>query len=312
MATPAITVGTVAFNEGQSIARSLQSILVATQPLGNVSELIVVASGCTDQTVEEVRRVVETSPTIQLVDGPQRLSKCAGLNVVAERARGKILIFIDADLILHDQALRILSEAFAEDPSLSVAYGRMVPIKGTSRLWTTLGAWTASALDTIRGLPDGSGLWLVCGPLFAVRASAWTNLPNELMSDDVFVGLSAQSKGLRIRYLRNAIAYGLYPQTLRDYLDQKLRNRMARIQLRMLEGDAFRNVPLWIGGFALRRLRLSALRHLPTLLIDGALSTIALSQWLCGRRPNALWNPIKSTKPNERDNPDSQAGCESV
>ena len=113
MATPEITVGTVAFNEGRSIARTLQSILVATQPLGNVSEVIVVASGCTDQTVEQVRRVVETSPTIQLVDGTQRLSKCEGLNVVAERARGKILIFIDADLILHDEALRILSEAFA-------------------------------------------------------------------------------------------------------------------------------------------------------------------------------------------------------
>jgi len=298
MATPEITVGTVAFNEGRSIARTLQSILVATQPLGNVSEVIVVASGCTDQTVEQVRRVVETSPTIQLVDGTQRLSKCEGLNVVAERARGKILIFIDADLILHDEALRILSEAFAEDPSLSVAYGRMVPNKGASRLWTTLGAWTASALDAIRGLPDGSGLWLVCGPLFAVRASAWTNLPNGLMSDDVYVGLSAQSKGLRIRYLRNAIAYGLYPQTLRDYLDQKLRNRMARIQLRMLEGSAFRNVPLWIGGFALRRLRWSAMRHLPILLMDGGLSAIALLQWLCGRRPTALWNPVQSTKPD--------------
>jgi cellulose synthase/poly-beta-1,6-N-acetylglucosamine synthase-like glycosyltransferase len=297
MATPVITVGTVAFNEGRSIARTLQSILVATQSLGSVSEVIVVASGCSDQTVEQVRRVVETSPTIQLVDGTQRLSKCEGLNVVAERARGKILIFIDADLIVHDEALRILSDAFAQDPSLSVAYGRMVPTKGTSRLWTTLGAWTASALDAIRGLPDGSGLWLVCGPLFAVRASAWANLPKGLMSDDVYIGLSAQSRGLRIRYLRNAIAYGLYPQTLRDYLDQKLRNRMARIQLRMLEGDALRNVPLWIGGFALKRLRWSAMRHLPILLVDGALSTIALSQWLCGRRPSAIWNPIQSTKP---------------
>jgi cellulose synthase/poly-beta-1,6-N-acetylglucosamine synthase-like glycosyltransferase len=298
MDTPAITVGTVAFNEARSIAKSLRSILVAVQLLGNLSEVIVVASGCTDQTVEQVWRVVDTSPTIQLVDGTQRLSKCEGLNVVAGRARGEILIFVDADLIVHDEALRILSQAFAEDPTLSVAYGRMVPTKGASRLWTTVGAWTASALDTIRGLPDGSGLWLVCGPLFAVRASAWMNLPKGLMSDDVYVGLSAQSKGLRIRYLRNAIAYGLYPQTLRDYLDQKLRNRMARIQLRMLEGETFRNVPLWIGGFALRRLRWSAMRHLPILLIDGGLTAIALLRWLCGRRPNALWNPVQSTKPD--------------
>ncbi len=296
MTLPLITIGTVAYNEERSIARCIQSIYAASQSLEHGTEFIVVASGCTDQTVQEASRFLASSPSAKLITGPKRLSKCAGLNLIAEQAKGDIMFFIDADLIVDNSALRILAEAFSKDPSVSVAYGRMVPTRGPSRLWTKVGNWTASALDAIRRLPDGSGLWLVCGPLFALRSSVWATLPEGLMSDDVYVGVLAQSKGLRISYLPEAIAYGRYPQTLSEYVDQKLRNRIARIQLRTLQNDAFRHVPIWISKFGVQKLRWAALRHLPILLIDTLLSAVALLQWLSGRRPNAHWKQVSSTK----------------
>jgi cellulose synthase/poly-beta-1,6-N-acetylglucosamine synthase-like glycosyltransferase len=206
------------------------------------------------------------------------------------------MVFVDADLIVDNSAFHILTDVFAKDPSVSVAYGRMVPTRGTSRLWTKVGDWTASALDALRSLPDGSGLWLVCGPLFALRRSIWVRLPEGLMSDDVYIGVLAQSKSLRISYLPNAIAYGRYPQSLGEYVDQKLRNRIARIQLHTLQNDAFRHVPIWISKFGVQKLRWAALRHLPILLIDTLLSAVAFVQWLSGRRPNAYWNEVSSSK----------------
>jgi poly-beta-1,6-N-acetyl-D-glucosamine synthase len=293
---PLITIGTVAYNEERSIARCIQSIYAASQSLEDKTEFIIVASGCTDQTVQKASRLIVSWPSCKLITGPARLSKCAGLNLIAERAHGDIMVFVDADVIVDNRALPILAEALMKDPSVSVAYGRMVPTKGASRFWTKLGDWTASALDALRRLPDGSGLWLVCGPLFALRSTVWATLPEGLMSDDVYIGVLAQSKGLRISYLPDAIAYGRYPQTLREYIGQKLRNRIARIQLRTLQNDAFHCVPIWISKFGVQKLRWAALRHLPILLIDTLLSAVALLQWLSGRRPNAHWKQVSSTK----------------
>jgi glycosyltransferase involved in cell wall biosynthesis len=291
-----ITIGIAAYNEERSIAHCIESIQAACQSLEHKTELIVVACGCTDQTVQRASRSLDTRHSARLITGPDRLSKCAGLNLIAERARGDIIAFIDADLFVHNDALRILTEAFAKDPSVSVAYGRMLPTKGPSRLWTKVGEWTASALHALRSLPDGSGLWLVCGPLFALRRNIWAKLPEGVMSDDVYIGALAQSKGLRISYLPDAIAYGRYPQTLAEYVDQKLRNRIARIQLHALQNDTFRHVPIWISKFGVHKLRWAALRHLPILLIDTLLSAVAFVQWLSGRRPNAFWNEVPSTK----------------
>lgn len=291
-----ITIGIAAYNEERSIVHCIESIQAASQFLEHKTELIVVACGCTDQTVQKASRSLDSRHSARLITGPDRLSKCSGLNLIAEQAQGDIIAFIDADLFVHRDALRILTETFAKDPSVSVAYGRMVPTKGPSHLWTKVGEWTASALHALRSLPDGSGLWLVCGPLFALRRNIWAKLPEGMMSDDVYIGVLAQSKGLRICYLPDAIAYGRYPQTLGDYVDQKLRNRIARIQLHTLQNDALRHVPIWISKFAVQRLRWAALRHLPILLIDTSLSAVAFVQWLSGRRPNAFWNEVPSTK----------------
>ena len=231
-----------------------------------------------------------------MIEEPQRLSKCDALNLLAERAQGEILLFFDADLVVHPNALETFVEAFANDSLLALAFGRMIPLDGPSRFWTKVGASTAAALHAIRRLPDGLGPWLVCGPLYAVRADAWARLPDGLMSDDLYVGLSAQSKGFGIRYLPDAVAYGRYPQNLRDYMAQKLRNRMGRIQLRRFRDNTFRAAPLWIGIVALRRLRWAAVRHLPIIIVDGVLSAIAFGQWILGRRPNALWREVPSTK----------------
>jgi len=291
-----ITVGVVAFNEGKSIARALKSIQLAIRQVGGAVELIVVLTGCTDQTEAEALSVLSGQPNGRLISVPLRMSKCAALNVVKAHANGRILMFFDADLVIDDNAIMAFSEAYAKDSRLTVAFGRMVPLAGTSHLWTAVGEWTAAALDAIRRLPDGSGLWLVCGSIFAVRVDAWTPFPDGIMSDDLYLGLSAQSRGLYVRYLPQAIAYGRYPQNLGDYTAQKLRNRFARIQLRMLPGQQFRHTPIWFGPFALRRLGWDTFRHLPILLIDGLLSAVALIQWIFGRRAGAFWGQVASTK----------------
>jgi cellulose synthase/poly-beta-1,6-N-acetylglucosamine synthase-like glycosyltransferase len=292
-----ITVGVVAFNEGPSIARSLQSIQLAIQQVTVTVELIVVMTGCTDDTEAEASRVLGRDPHSRLISSPVRISKCAALNYLKFHSNGRILVCFDADLIVDRAAVKVFWEAYSNNSALAVAFGRMVPIPGRSTIWTRVGDWTAAVLDAIRGAPNGSGLWLICGSVFSVRADAWIQYPEDgIMSDDLYLGLVAQTRKLCVEYLPQAITYGRYPQTFRDCVAQKLRNRFAKIQLRQLPGGSFQHIPIWMIPFAIRNLGLEVRRHLPIVLIDGLLSAVALIQWKCGRRAGALWSQISSTK----------------
>ena len=231
-----------------------------------------------------------------MIQEQSRLSKCAALNRLADSALGDILLFVDADVEVDSIALQLLFNALRDEPGLAMAFGRMIPRVGPSRFWTGIGVMTSQALHAVRALSDGSGLWLVCGPLYAIRATAWPGLPDGLISDDVYLGILCRTKGLPVRYVPDAIAFGLYPQNLRDLVSQKLRNRLARLQLRTVEGDFFRNVPLWMAPFAIPRLGWTSICHFPILLIDTVLCFVALLLWASGYRPGPLWRRVSSTK----------------
>jgi len=293
---PVITIGVVAYNEERSIPKAIRSLQAASQYLCGGVEFIVLASGCTDRTVEVAIEAFDGDHRALVIQEKSRLSKCAALNRLVCNAHGSILLLVDADIEVDPIALQLLSCALSDDPGLAIAFGRMIPRAGPSRFWTGIGVMTSEALHAVRALSDGSGLWLVCGPLYAVRATAWPGLPDGLIADDVYLGLLCRARGLPVRYLPSAIAFGLYPQNLRDLLSQKLRNRLARLQLRTLEGNSFRKVPLWMALFAIPRLGWTSIRHLPILLIDTVLCFVALLLWASGNTPGPLWKQVSSTK----------------
>ena len=286
----------VAYNEERTIATALQSIQLAIRQSACNVELIVVLTGCTDNTESEVYRVAKGIPTVRVFSKAERLSKSDALNLGASLAVGEILLFFDADLSFDRHSISRIQDAFSKDGSLDLAFGRMIPLSGPSWWWSKVGQWTADVLNAIRGEQTGCGLWLVCGPLFAIRAGAWQPLPKGLISDDLYVGCHARERHLHIKYLPCVFAYGRYPQTLSDYLSQKLRNRSARIQLRTLFREECGAVPMWLAPFGIRCLGWATFRYIPILLIDVLLTIIALFQWSIGKRQTALWTPASSTK----------------
>lgn len=58
-----------------------------------------------------------------VVDGPARLNASAARNDGARRARGEILVFVDADVVVRPDALARIRAAFAADPGLTALFG---------------------------------------------------------------------------------------------------------------------------------------------------------------------------------------------
>ena len=105
---PNISIIIPAHNEEKYIRKTLHSL---SQQTYQDYEAIVVANGCTDKTEQIVRK--RSGKRISLYSlGAANVSKAR--NHGAERASGNILVFLDADTVLHGNALHTIHQNFLD------------------------------------------------------------------------------------------------------------------------------------------------------------------------------------------------------
>jgi glycosyltransferase involved in cell wall biosynthesis len=107
-----------AYNEEKYISHCLQSVC-SLKDKANIREVIVVNNASTDATAEIVKR---DFPEVKLIDEPRKGLTIA-YNRGAKEAGGEILVFVDADMILHTDHLTKIAAEFKKDPSLVALSG---------------------------------------------------------------------------------------------------------------------------------------------------------------------------------------------
>jgi len=93
-----VTLIVPAYNEEAVIAAKLENLLALEYPAA-LREIIVVADGSTDRTVEIVAGYAGKG--VQLLYQPERQGKIAAMNRAAPQAHGDILIFSDANAMME-------------------------------------------------------------------------------------------------------------------------------------------------------------------------------------------------------------------
>jgi hypothetical protein len=73
--------------------------------------------------IAAIERAVPAPEELIVVDSPQYLSPAAARNLGARRARGDVVVFVDADVEVHDDAFRRIRSAFDGDPALTAIFG---------------------------------------------------------------------------------------------------------------------------------------------------------------------------------------------
>jgi len=113
---PAISVVMPVYNGREFIAQSLPPLLQMAER-GEVLEVIVVDDGSTDGTDEMARQM-----GARVLPSGGRLGPGGARNQAAREARGEVLWFIDADVVLHSDAARALSGGF-DNPDVVAVFG---------------------------------------------------------------------------------------------------------------------------------------------------------------------------------------------
>ncbi len=201
---PTLSVLIAAYNEEANIGRKIEQTLALEYPADKI-EILVLSDGSSDRTDDIVRSYPDSR--VRLVRIPERHGKTHAQNEGVRAARGEVLIFSDATTVYHRKALRYLASNY-QDPQAGAASGRYQYFDAEGKSPTGLGTvafWNyenliktlQSRIKTISGC---------CGCIYSVRRKAYTDLPDDIISDLV-QPLWVIQKGYRVAFEDRALAY---------------------------------------------------------------------------------------------------------
>lgn len=220
-----ITVGIPAFNEEETIKRSVMSVLSSKHP---VFEVIVVASGCTDNTAGVVRGILGKYPKVRLIVEKTRQGKGSALNLIFKQALGDIIVMTDGDLHFPQNSIGHLLSKFAKNTGAVSGKPEYYAYSPLFRWWGKFASECASRQRLAR---LEKGFHGISGYLYAIRKGIVKSIPKSVKSEDAYVGELVREKGYEISYAPNAVVYVGYAENYFDYLTQKVRTHYGHLEV---------------------------------------------------------------------------------
>lgn len=196
----------VAFNERDRIVGAVRSLLDQKLPPGTAwSEIVVVASGCTDATETVVTETFEAEPLVRLVVEPVRAGKGAALNTAFDRLRGDWCVLLDGDCRAEPGAIGALLHAAGGGRTVPVAVGaRHVPPVLPGALGQAYDLlWTAVDAEASEGrYHDGRGVLL--DNLVLLPGQFLPRIPTGLINEADWLRRSTLAAGGTVVYAPDA------------------------------------------------------------------------------------------------------------
>jgi cellulose synthase/poly-beta-1,6-N-acetylglucosamine synthase-like glycosyltransferase len=218
------SVGITAHNEEANIGQILEAMLNQRLYEVEIAEIIVVASGGTDNTEDIVRRYMEVDPRIQLHVQEKREGKTSAINVFLRHAQTDICVLESGDTIPHEDAIEKMVRMF-QDPAVGMTGAHKVPVNMPEHI--------IGFLSHLR-LKMEHQLCLEIprlGELIAFR-KVFEQIPPDVAMDEAFVEALVIRRGLQVRYAPDAVVFNMGPETLSDFVKQRRRNHAGHLHLK--------------------------------------------------------------------------------
>jgi len=210
-----------AWKEERTVGKAVRSIITNIRNIEVACEILLV---CPDaKTRKAAERVIEEEEfkKYKYIKDPQK-GKPYALNLAFEKASGEILVSTDGDVWMGEGSLKPLLKPFS-DPKVGGVTGRPVCENDRGTLWGYWGHMFMDAAHKKRLETLGNNqFFAMSGYLLAVRNIGW-KIPRGVL-DDVFFSYKIHEEGHGIGYAPEAKVYVRQPESLRDWMIQKVRS----------------------------------------------------------------------------------------
>ncbi|HEX7592983.1 MAG TPA: glycosyltransferase [Anaerolineae bacterium] len=297
------SVGITAYNEEANIAKLLAAMLAQELNKVEITEIIVVASGCTDRTVSIIQEFAARDARIRLIVQTEREGKTSAINQFLQNAQEDVCVLESGDTLPRADSIENLVKLF-EDPKVGMTGAQKIPVNVPEHI---VGYMSHMRLQMEHQL---------CleiprlGELIAFR-KVFTQLPPDVAMDEAFVEALVIRRGLEVRYAPDAVVYNMGPETLGEFIMQRRRNYAGHLHLTRKYGYKVSS----LDNTRVMRIALDevgkALRLIGTLVWLGLVEAIArilgtYDYYVRGRK-HVVWDMAWTTKKVEHANPAPQS-----
>jgi poly-beta-1,6-N-acetyl-D-glucosamine synthase len=209
------SIGVMAYNEEANIKYLLKSLLNQRTVSCKIAEIIVVASGCTDNTVPIVESIVENHRIVKLLVQGRREGKASAIDLFLSVAKGDVVIIESGDTIPEKDTVENLVRPF-KDPNVGMTGTRPVPVN----LNDTFMGFTVNLFWQLHhelALIDPK-----LGEMIAFR-NIIHGIPKDTAVDEASIEAIITKSGYRIHYAKDAIVRNKGPETISDFIKQRRR-----------------------------------------------------------------------------------------
>jgi biofilm PGA synthesis N-glycosyltransferase PgaC len=295
------SVGITAHNEEANIGQLLQAMLDQRLYGVEISEIIVVASGCRDRTIDIVQEYMAKEPRIKLVVQECREGKTSAVNLFLQQAKEDICVLESGDTLPGEDSVEKMVRMF-EDPQVGMTGAQKVPVNAPQHM--------IGYLSHLR-LKLEHQLCLEIprtGELIAFR-KVFDRIPPDVAMDEAFVEALIIKRGMQVRYAPDAVVFNMGPETLGDFVRQRRRNFAGHLYLK----DKYSYKVSSLENSRVLRIALEevwgAIRIIYTLAalagIEAFSRLLGAYDYYIKREKHVVWDMAWTTKQVERPNPSS-------
>ena len=288
-----VTVGICAYNEVQTIEKSIRSVYSQKTDYANVREVIVVSSGSTDGTSEKVRGLMGEYPSLRLIVQEKREGKNSAINCYLDSKTCDTVVMLNADnLFGTEDSLENLVLPF-KDPKVGITGGRPVPTNDPKdRVGFAVNLmWLMHHYLALRNPKIGE--------LIAFR-DIGTRLRTDLQSDEDIIRMELERKGYLCVYTPGCVVINRGPETEEDFRKQRLRVNIGEVTMKKLYDF---DIPTWNRWYLAKAyfktipdLGFHPLKTHYVLKMESECRKEAERHVEAGQDSMAVWDPVDSTK----------------
>lgn len=220
----------MASNEEANIADLLNAVVAQQMRSGNIVDIIVVSSGCTDGTERIVSEFAARDRRIRLISQRTREGKASAINLFLKESAGDICILESGDTIPDVGMFERLIAPFA-DPLVGMTGGRPVPVNDPS-------VFMGHVVHMMWRLHHAAAqISPKLGEVVAFRSFV-KSIPFDTATDEASIEAIVTRAGFRLCYVPDAIVYNKGPENVREFILQRRRIAAGHYYLRKNEAYA--------------------------------------------------------------------------